>query len=155
PAELQTPSRIGEFYWLTRQALRFYLSDGRASDADPPAASGAGVQVAPGDHETSPDGYLRELDHVMSLALLAAVEGALRADYGSKRASLRKILARYSEAGDEPCREAIARYERVLGYRDYLAHGRWHAQSVDRHYGFDIVYEIAAEVFGSVLGRQA
>jgi hypothetical protein len=159
----QVPDEVAEHHRSATEALRYYYL--AEHPAPPPSLVGRSREELAAELSLR----LGELDHWCSLALLAAVEAALRDVYDRRRKRPTKPIARALRGlrkrqakgqprlddllacwleGPDDCREAIGRYRGCLKYRHWLAHGRSWGAHAEFAYRFQDVYEITAAVFG-------
>jgi len=112
--------------------------------------------------------YLRELDEVASLTMIASTEAMLRLDFEQRVSKRRKdkvsrefrdikrrrgarvrlnedILEAWSAAGGAP-RATIGDFRRLLNLRDWLAHGRYWIPRIGQQYDARGVFAVTSRL---------
>ncbi len=163
--------RIWEWYEETEQAINLYqqevinglISGERVSETFS-SMTRKEVKQYFSDHK-------KELEHIVSLNIIASTEASLRVDYlrralrGKRkknkidnkfkelyekqgtRVSLRdEILEAWKEVHPD-CTEAIGDFRGALNVRDWLAHGRYWIPRFGRKYNVTLVFNISKNLF--------
>jgi hypothetical protein len=163
--------RIWEWYEETEQAINLYqqevingLISGKRVSETFSSMTRKEVKQYFSDHK-------KELEHIVSLNIIASTEASLRVDYlrralrGKRkknkidnkfkelyekkgtRVSLRdEILEAWKEVHPD-CTEAIGDFRGALNVRDWLAHGRYWIPRFGRKYNAILVFNISKNLF--------
>lgn len=116
--------------------------------------------------------YLRELNEVVSLTMIAAAEAKLRLDFEQRVSKRRKdkisrefreirrrrgtrvrldedILEAWAVAGGVG-KSTIGNFRRLLNLRDWLAHGRYWAPKIGQQYDAHGVFSVTNRLLGKL-----
>lgn len=160
-SEYQSLLEVAEHHLACAEALRRYYLEWLPANTAPRRFAG----YSPDDFRDELASRLQELDRASALAVLTAVEAALRIDYlwrsyrrlkdplsrafrelentRGHRAGLEEDILRLWKQHQPESAAPISHLIGALKYRHWLAHGRYWKPKFGRKYDYQTVYEIA------------
>ena len=165
--------RIWEWYEETEQAINFYQQEVINGLIFGKCVSDTFSGMTRKEVKQYFSSHKEELEHVVSLDIVASAEASLRVDYLRRalrgkvkknkidkkfqelyhqkgtRVSLRDEILEIWKEVHPSCTNAIGDFRSVLNVRDWFAHGRYWTPNFGRKYNATLVFNISKNLFDS------